>query len=99
MVSAAFRCARLAAAPVSRRLIGPLSLSQFLRPHHVLRPRDRGRTITPILLVGVLPEPVHAAGSDAEISPVTHFARVPGKEFPQEPPPDPVPVCPPAALA
>jgi hypothetical protein len=42
---------------------------------------------------------VHAARSDAEISTITHFAGVPRKELPQEAPPDPVPVCPPAALA
>src|ERR1700675_1412287 len=76
-----------------------VALLQFLRPHHVLRPRDRCRTITPLLLVGVLPEPVHAGRSDAEISPITHFARVPGKELPQEPPSCPVPVCPAPALA
>src|SRR5450631_114162 len=82
---------------LSRRLL--VTLLQFLRPHHVLRPRDRCRTITPLLLVGVLPEPVHAGRSDAEISPITHFARVPGKELPQEAPSCPVPVCPPPALA
>src|SRR5712671_4556472 len=76
-----------------------VTLLQFLRPHHVLRPRDRRRTITPLLLIGVLPEPVHAALSEAEISTITQFARVPGKELPQEAPSSPVPVCPPPALA
>jgi hypothetical protein len=71
----------------------------FRLPHHVLRPRDRCRTITPLLLFGVLPEPVHATLSEAEISTITHFARVPGKELPQEAPSSPVPVCPPPALA
>src|SRR6266568_3008657 len=65
----------------------------------VLRPRDRCRTITPLLLVGILPEPVHAALSEAKISAITHFARVPGKELPQEAPSSPVPVCPPPARA
>src|SRR5882762_500948 len=74
-------------------------LLPFRLPHHVLGPRDRYRTITPLLLVGVLPEPVHAARSDAEISTITQFARVPGKELPQEAPSNPVPVCPPPALA
>src|SRR5882762_11957585 len=74
-------------------------LLPFRLPHHVLGPRDRRRTITPLLLVGVLPEPVHAARSKAEISTITHFARVPGKELPQEAPSSPVPVCPPPALA
>ena len=72
---------------------------QFPCPHHVLRPRDRYRTIAQLFLIGVLPEPVHAALSDAEISTITHFARVPGKELPQEAPSNPVPVCPPPALA
>src|ERR1700682_2986574 len=76
-----------------------VTVLHFLRPHHVLRPRDRCRTIAPLLLVGVLPEPVHAARSDAAISPITQFARVPGKEPPQEAPSCPVPVCPPPALA
>src|SRR5882672_8422504 len=76
-----------------------VTLLQFLRPHHVLRPRDRYRTITPLLLVGVLPEPVHAARSDAEISSITQFARVPGKELPQQAPFRPVPVCPSPTLA
>jgi hypothetical protein len=76
-----------------------ITLLQIPRPHHVLRPRDRYRTITPLFLIGVLPEPVHAALSDAEISAITHFARVPGKELPQEAPSNPVPVCPPPALA
>ena len=70
----------------------------FRLPHHVLRPRDRCRTITPLLLFGVLPEPVHAALSEAEISTIAHLARVPGKELPQEVPFNPVPVCPPPAL-
>jgi hypothetical protein len=70
----------------------------FRRPHHVLRPRDRCRTITPLLLFGVLPEPVHATRSDAETSTIMHLARVPGKELPQEVPFNPVPVCPPPAL-
>ena len=74
-------------------------LLQFLCPHHVLRPRDRYRTIAQLFLIGVLPEPVHAALSDAEISTITHLARVPGKELPQEAPSNPVPVCPPPALA
>jgi hypothetical protein len=65
----------------------------------VLRPRDRCRTITPLLLLGVLPEPVHAARSDAEISTITQLARVPGKELPQEALSNPVPVCPPPAVA
>jgi len=76
-----------------------VTLLQFLRPQHVLRPRDRCRTITPFLLIGVLPEPVHAGRSDAEISPITQFARVPGKELPQKAPSCPVPVCPAPALA
>jgi hypothetical protein len=76
-----------------------IMLLQFPRPYHVLRPRDRYRTITPLLLFGVLPEPVHAALSDAEISTIAHFACVPGKELPQEAPSNPVPVCPPPALA
>src|ERR1700730_15725207 len=76
-----------------------VTVLHFLRPHHVLRPRDRCRTITPLLLVGVLPEPVHAGRSDAEISPITQFARVPGKKLPQEAPSCPVPVCPAPALA
>jgi hypothetical protein len=76
-----------------------IRLLQFPRPHHVLRPRDRYRTITPLLLIGVLPEPVHAALSDAEISTITQLARVPGKELPQEAPSGPVPICPPPALA
>src|SRR6266478_6754894 len=75
-----------------------VTLLQFLRPQHVLRPRDRCRTITPFLLIGVLPEPVHAGRSDAEISPITQFARVPGKELPQKAPSCPVPVCPAPAL-
>ena len=61
--------------------------------------RDRYRTITPLLLFGVLPEPVHATRSDAETSTIMHLARVPGKELPQEVPFNPVPVCPPPALA
>jgi hypothetical protein len=76
-----------------------LMLLQFPRPHHVLRPRDRYRTITPLLLFGVLPEPVHAALSDAKISTIAHFACVPGKELPQEAPSNPVPVFPPPTLA
>src|SRR5712671_1543904 len=95
------RCSRPsyppAKASLSRRLF--VTLLQFLRPHHVLRPRDRCRTITPLLLFGVLPEPVHAALSEAKISTITHFARVPGKELPQEAPSSPVPVCPPPTLA
>jgi hypothetical protein len=74
-------------------------LLPFRRPHHVLRPRDRCRTITPLLRFGILPEPVHAALSDAEIPTITHFARVPRKVLPQEAPSRPVPVCPPPALA
>src|SRR6202051_4789965 len=76
-----------------------VTVLHFLRPHHVLRPRDRCRTIAPLLLVGVLPEPVHAALSEAEIAAITHFAGVPGKELPQEAPSGPVPVRPPPALA
>src|SRR5712691_12581558 len=76
-----------------------VTLLQFLRPHHVLRPRDRYRTITPLPLVGILPEPVHATRSDAETSTIMHLARIPGKELPQDVPFNPVPVCPPAALA
>src|SRR5271163_4950629 len=72
---------------------------QLFRPYHVLGPRDRRRTITPLLLFGILPEPVHAARSEAEISAITHFPRVPGKELPQEAPSNPVPVGPPPALA
>src|ERR1700741_2638688 len=68
-------------------------------PHHVLRPRDGCRTITHILLIGVPPEPVHATLSDAKISAITHFARIPGKELPQKAPSNPVPICPPPALA
>ena len=75
------------------------TVPQFLRPHHVLRPRDRCRTITPLLLIRVLPEPVHAALSETKMSTITHLARVPGKELPQEAPSNPVPVCPPPALA
>jgi hypothetical protein len=74
-------------------------LLQFPRPHHVLRPRDRYRTITPLLLIGVLPEPVHTALSDAKISTITQLARVPWKELPQEAPSNPIPICPPPALA
>ena len=74
-------------------------LLPFRRPHHVLRPRDRCRTITALLRFGILPEPVHAALSDAEISTITHFARVPRKELPQEARPDPVPECPTPAVA
>src|SRR5206468_12873607 len=73
-------------------------LLPFRRPHHVLRPRDRCRTIAPLLLFGILPKPVHAALSEAEISAITHFPRVPGKVLPQEAPSGPVPVCPPPAL-
>ena len=76
-----------------------IMLLQFPRPHHALRPRDRYRTITPLLLIGVLPEPMHAALSDAEISTITQLARVPGKELPQEAPSGPVPICPPPTLA
>ena len=76
-----------------------IMLLPFRLPHHVLRPRDRRRTITPLLLFGVLPEPVHAEMSEAKIAAITHFARVPGKELPQETPSSPVPVCPPPALA
>ena len=76
-----------------------VALVQFLRPHHVLRPRDRYRTITSLPLFGVLPEPVHATRPDAETSTIIHLARIPGKELPQEVPLKPVPVCPPAALA
>src|SRR5216684_3882283 len=71
---------------------------QFLRPHHVLRPRDRCRTITPLLLVRVLPEPVHAERSNAEMSTIMHLARIPGKELPQEVPLKPIPVCPSPAV-
>jgi hypothetical protein len=71
----------------------------FRGPHHVLRPRDCCRTITQILLIRVPPEPVHATLSDTEISTITHLARVPGKELPQEAPSNPVPICPPPALA
>jgi len=71
---------------------------QFLRPHHVLRPRDRCRTITPLLLNRVLPEPVHAALSETKMSTITHLARVPGKELPQEVPLKPIPVCPSPAV-
>src|SRR5271155_1527159 len=87
--------------PILRRLRGSLfiMLLQIPRPHHVLRPRDRYRTITPLLLIGVLPEPVHTARSDAEISTIAQFACVPGKELPQEAPSRPVPICPPPALA
>jgi hypothetical protein len=70
----------------------------FRLPHHVLRPRDRCRTITPLLLFGVLPEPVHATLSEAEMSTIMHLARVPGKELPQEVPFKPIPVCPPPAI-
>src|SRR5580700_461837 len=76
-----------------------VTLLPFLRPHHVLRPRDRCRTITPLFLFGVLPEPVHAARSDTEISTITQLARVPGKELPQEARSNPVPICPPPAVA
>jgi len=76
-----------------------VALVQFLRPHHVQRPRDRYRTITPLPLFGVLPEPVHATRPDAETSTIMHLARIPGKELPQKMPFNPVPVCPPAALA
>jgi hypothetical protein len=41
---------------------------------------------------------VHAALSEAEISTITHFARIPGKVLPQEAPSGPVPVCPPPTL-
>ena len=74
-------------------------LLPFLRPHHVLRPRDRCRTIASLLFFGIFPEPMHAALSDAEISTIPHFARVPGKELPQEAPSGPVPICPPPTLA
>jgi len=74
------------------------TVPQFLRPHHVLRPRDRCRTITPLLLFGVLPEPVHAALSETKMSTITHLARVPGKELPQEVPLKPIPVCPSPAV-
>jgi hypothetical protein len=65
----------------------------------VLSARDRRRAITPLLLGGVLPEPVHATRPDAEISTVAHLTRVPRKELPQEARPDPVPECPTPAVA
>ncbi len=82
-----------------RERLSRSTVPQFLRPHHVLRPRDRCRTITPLLLFGVLPEPVHAALSETKMSTITHFARVPGKELPQEVPLKPIPVCPSPAVA
>ena len=84
-----------ARALIFRTMYGALP---FRRPHHVLRPRDRCRTITALLLIWILPEPVHAALSKAEISTITHFARVPGIVLPQEAPSGPVLVCPPPAL-
>jgi hypothetical protein len=59
-----------------------VTLRQFLHPHRVLQTRDRCRTITPLLLLGVLPEPVHATRAYAETSTITQLARVPGKELP-----------------
>ena len=76
-----------------------LAFLQFLRPHHVLRARDRCRTITSLLGVGVLPKPVHAAAADAEISTIAHLARVPGEVLPQEAPSGPVAVRPPPAVS
>jgi len=74
-------------------------LLPFRLPHHVLGPRDRRRTITPLFRVSVLPEPVHTARSNAEISAIAQFACIPGKELPQEAPSDPVPICPSTAFA
>jgi hypothetical protein len=91
-VSSRWRSSRLSRSPY-------VTLLQFLRPHHVLRPRDRYRTITPLPLFGIFPEPVHATRSDAETSTIMHLARIPGKELPQDVPFNPVPVCPPPALA
>jgi len=85
-------------APAKALIFRTMSVLPFRLPHHVLRPRDRCRTVTSLLLVGILPEPVHAALSEAEISPITHFARVPGIVLPQEAPSGPVPVCPPPAV-
>ena len=86
---------------ISSELFAAVEASIFVPfglPHHVLRSRDRCRTITSLLLVGILPEPVHAALSEAEISAIAHFARVPGKVLPQEAPSGPVLVSPPPAL-
>jgi hypothetical protein len=54
---------------------------------------------SPVPSFRVLPEPVHAARSDTEISTITQLARVPGKELPQEARSNPVPICPPPAVA
>ena len=88
---------RPAKASLSRRLF--VTLVQFLRPHHVLRPRDRCRTITPLLLIRRPPENQCMQPCPRQKCPtITHLARVPGKNFHRKRHLKPVPVCPPPAV-